>query len=237
MTVTTEADAALSVVLATRDMSVGYGKIAVVHDFSIEIGTGEVVALLGANGAGKTTALAGIVGELPLLSGQVEFDGRLIRGPIHKRARAGIGFVSGEGSIFPGLSVMQNLALGPGRPDLALDVFPELRPLLRRRAGLLSGGEQQMLTVGRAIAARPRVLVVDEVSLGLAPLIARRLLQALRDAAKELHLSALVVEQTIPLALAMCDRAYVLRRGRIELAGPASDLRGRTADIRRMYLP
>jgi branched-chain amino acid transport system ATP-binding protein len=196
---------------------------------------GEVVALLGPNGAGKTTTLLTIAGELPPLAGEVQCLGMSSRAPLHRRVRRGLAFVPEERAVFTSLSVSGNLRLRPGATAEATQLFPELTPLLRRRAGLLSGGEQQMLTLGRALAGTPRLLLVDELSLGLAPLVLQRLLLSVRAAA-DAGVGVLLVEQHASEALSIADRVIVLRRGRVALEGSADELRGHVGDLESAYL-
>jgi branched-chain amino acid transport system ATP-binding protein len=223
-------------VLETKKLSAGYGSQAVIHDIDIEVHAGEVVALLGANGAGKTTTLLALSGELPALAGEVLIDGQATRSPLHKRARNGLTFVTEERSVFKGLSARDNLRVANVATDDALALFPELQPRLDVRGGLLSGGEQQMLTLGRALARRPRLLLADELSMGLAPLVVKRLLEAVRSAADDQGTAVLLVEQHVRKALGYADRVYVMRRGRIELSGTAAEVRGRIAQIEEQYL-
>ena len=169
--------------LATQDLSVGYGHTPVVTGLNIEVRPGEVVALLGRNGAGKTTTLLGLAGELRPISGTVLWGGEPMRGPLHRRSRRGLGFVTEEKSVIFALSVLDNLRLGRGHVERAFELFPELVPLRRRVAGTLSGGEQQILTFARALSRDPKVLLADELSLGLAPVIVARLTAALRHVA------------------------------------------------------
>lgn len=224
----------MNAVLAARGLSTGYLGRPVVHDIDLEVSAGEIVTLLGRNGAGKTSTLLALAGELPPLGGHVEWQGSPSQDRLHRRAKRGLSFVTEERSVIMSLSVRDNLRLG-GNVDDALELFPELRLLLNRRAGLLSGGEQQMLTLARAISRRPLVLLADELSLGLAPMIVDRLLSALRTAADS-GIAVLFVEQHVRKALATADRAYVMQRGRIELAGTAGELRGRLGDVERSYL-
>ncbi|WP_261569728.1 ABC transporter ATP-binding protein [Frankia gtarii] len=221
--------------LEIRDLSVGYGPTPVVHDLNLVLRPGEVVALLGVNGAGKTTTVRALAGELRPLRGEVLFDGRRTTAPLHRRARGGLRYITEERSVFMELSVADNLRLGGGDRERCLELFPELAPLLPRRAGLLSGGEQQMLTLARALAADPRVLLADELSLGLAPLVLERLLLAVRAAADRGG-AVLLVEQHVRDALEVADRAYVLSHGRVVLEGEARELRGRIGEIERTYL-
>jgi branched-chain amino acid transport system ATP-binding protein len=226
---------ATTTLLEARRLCVGYGGLPVVHDLDLDVGAGEIVVLLGANGAGKTTTLRAIAGALPVTSGEVLLRGRATKAPLHRRARAGVGLVTEERSVFMGLTAQANLRLGRGRVADALEMFPELHPLLGRRAGLLSGGEQQILTLARALAGRPWLLLADELSLGLAPLIVRRLLHAVRTAADG-GIGVLLVEQHARQALAIADRGLVLRRGRIVMRGTARELRDNLDEIRHTYL-
>jgi branched-chain amino acid transport system ATP-binding protein len=234
--------------LTVRDLHAGYRGVAVVRELNLEVRPGEVVALLGPNGAGKTTTLETIAGLNRPISGTVELSGEGIGGkPAHILARRGIALVPEGRALFPGLTVHEHLRLASGRgrgaavnghrpEDELLEMLPELRKCLGRKAGLLSGGEQQMLAVGRALVTRPRLLLVDEMSLGLAPVIVERLLPILRRAASELGSSVLFVEQHVALALEISDRAYVLTHGRIRLEGPAAELRERRELLAASYL-
>ena len=220
--------------LEARGLTAGYGDVPVVHDIDLCVGDGEVVALLGPNGAGKTTTLLALGGVLPA-TGEVRYDDRPMTGPLHRRARRGLGLITEERAVFRQLSTRINLSLGAGGVDGALAVFPELERLLDRKAGLLSGGEQQMLVLARALAAGPRLLLVDELSLGLAPLMVTRLLAALGAAARD-GMSVLLVEQHARQALEVADRAYVLLRGNIELDGTGAELLEQLPEIERTYL-
>ena len=220
--------------LDVRGLAAGYGDVPVVHGIDLTVGAGEVVALLGPNGAGKTTTLLALGGVLPS-TGEVRYDDRPLTGPLHRRARRGLGLITEERAVFRQLSTRTNLALGAGGVDGALEVFPELDRLLDRKAGLLSGGEQQMVVLARALAARPRLLLVDELSLGLAPMMVARLLTALGEAAAD-GMSVLLVEQHARQALEIAARAYVLLRGAIELEGTGADLLARLPEIERTYL-
>lgn len=225
----------MSVVLGARGLSAGYAGVPVVREIDLEVRRGEVVALLGPNGAGKTTTLLALAGEVPVLGGEVHLGGAATSAPLHRRAAAGLGLITQERSVFMSLSVRDNLRLGRGDPDRAVELFPELEPHLDRRAGLLSGGQQQILTTARALAAEPEVLLADELSLGLAPQIVARLLSAIRDAAGR-GVAVLLVEQQLSQALKVADRAYVLRRGRIELTDDAAALRERIGEVTELYL-
>ena len=205
-----------------RGLRAGYGSLAVVHGIDLDVRPGEVVALLGPNGAGKSTTLLTIAGFLPRIGGQVLWNGVDRRLPPHKLARQGVALV-GERAIFRQLTVAANLRLGRGDPARAVALFPELEPLLRRSAGLLSGGEQQMLAMGRALAARPAVLLLDELSLGLAPVVVSRLLSTVRRAADD-GAAVLIVEQQARRALAISERAYLMNQGRVTASGDAGSM-------------
>ena len=222
--------------LECRALAAGYGTLAVVRDIDLNVGAGEVVALIGPNGAGKTTTLLTLAGELPVISGDVKFLGALTKAPLFKRARRGMGFVTEERSVFMSLTTEENLRVaGVSRAD-AVDLFPELGPLMGRTAGLLSGGEQQMLTLARAVARDPRLLLADELSLGLAPLVVTRLLQTVRRVASERGIGILLVEQHVRQALNIADRVYVMQRGRIVMSGTADEVHGRIDEIEATYL-
>jgi branched-chain amino acid transport system ATP-binding protein len=221
--------------LEARKLCAGYGAVEIVRDLTVEVRAGEVVALLGANGAGKTTTLLTLAGELNPLGGEILFSGSSSSAPLYKRARAGMAFVTEERSIFPNLTTRQNLGVGRADPAKVTELFPELTPLMSRRAGLLSGGEQQMLTLGRALARQPDLLLADELSLGLAPKTVTRLLRAVRAAADE-GVGALLVEQYVHRVLAIADRVYLLHRGQIQFSGTGAEARANINEIQAMYL-
>ncbi len=222
--------------LECRSLAAGYGAVAVVRDVDLHVDPGEVVALIGPNGAGKTTTLLAIAGELPAIAGEVVFLGVPTKAPLFRRARRGMGFVTEERSVFMALSAEENLRIAGVKRTEALDVFPDLEPLMRRTAGLLSGGEQQMLTLARAVARDPKLLLVDELSLGLAPLVVQQLLRTVRRVADENATGILMVEQHVRQALNIADRVYVMQRGRIVMSGTADEVRGRINEVEATYL-
>jgi sulfate-transporting ATPase len=222
-------------VLAASGLDAGYGGLAAVRGLDLEVYPGEVVALLGPNGAGKTTTLLTLAGVLSPLAGEISFNGAPSVAPLHERVRGGLGIVMEERSVFSALTTDENLRLGRGPSEAAFGLFPELRALARRRAGLLSGGEQQMLALARAMAANPSVLLADELSLGLAPIIMRRLFHAIREAADR-GAGVLLVEQYVDRALEIADRVYVLNRGQLVFEATANELREDPERVRRCYL-
>ncbi len=222
--------------LEAKGLSAGYGGVPMITGIDLHVERGEVVCLLGANGAGKTTILRALTGELSAMGGAVLWNGVETRAPLHRRARLGLGIVPEERSVIKGLSVAQNLRLGRAAPEETYEIMPELRALQRRRGGLLSGGEQQMLAVGRAIANKPQVLLADELSLGLAPKIVVRLLRELRTAAERDGVGVMYVEQRVRQALAYADRGYVINHGKVVMEGTAEELRGRIEEIEESYL-
>ncbi|MBS1878139.1 MAG: ATP-binding cassette domain-containing protein [Actinobacteria bacterium] len=221
--------------LAARGLAAGYAGMAAVRGLELEVGAGELVALLGANGAGKTTTVLALAGALAPMAGSVEVGGVATRAPLHQRVRTGTALVTDDRTVFMELTVAENLRVGGVAPAAALALFPELEPHLGRRVGLLSGGQQQMLSLGRALGSEPRILLVDELSLGLAPAIVERLLGAVRAAADR-GVAVLVVEQFARSALAVADRALVLSRGEAALAGSGEELLNRIDEVEETYL-
>jgi branched-chain amino acid transport system ATP-binding protein len=224
-------------VISSEKLCAGYGSLPVLRDVTLDVRPGEVVVLLGANGAGKSTTLKALAGYLRPTDGTIYWNSSVKYAPAHVRARQGMRYVPDERAIFASMSVSDNLRIGRQTSnERALELFPELAPLLKRRAGLLSGGEQQMLVLARALSARPRLLIADEVSLGLAPLVVRRLLRAVRDAADAYGTAALLVEQQLRAGLEVADRGYVMQRGRLVLEGSAAELLARMNEIETAYL-
>jgi len=231
--------------LVVTDIEAYYGRVCALHSVSLEVAEGSVVALLGANGAGKTTTLRVISGLLRSTRGSVEFDGRRIDGTSPDRlVRMGIVQVPEGRQIFAELTVRENLLLGGyARRDLGaarqdpprvFEYFPRLRERLQQRAGTLSGGEQQMLAIGRALMARPRLLVLDEPSLGLAPMLVKEIFRVISEI-RAAGTTVLLVEQNAHMALDIADHAYVLETGRVILGDRSAALRQRE-EVRRAYL-
>jgi branched-chain amino acid transport system ATP-binding protein len=223
-------------VISVKGMCTGYAGQPVVHDLSFDVMPGEVLCLLGPNGAGKTTTMLALAGELPLIDGEVEFGGVKKNAPLYKRARNGMSYVTEERSVFKGMTLRDNLKIGDVSIDEAIALFPELGKRMNVRGGLLSGGEQQMLTLARALGRKPRLLLADELSLGLAPLVVDRLLQAVRRAADEQGTAVIMVEQHAHKALNYTDHAIVMRRGRVGLDLTGADARTRIGEVEQAYL-
>jgi branched-chain amino acid transport system ATP-binding protein len=230
-------------VLQVDHLQARYGRSQVLHDVSLDCGAGEIVCILGRNGVGKSTTLKCLMGLLPPHGGDVRFDGAAITGwPSHAVARQGIGYVPEERLIFPNLTVAENLSMGawrrnaetPGAIERVLGYFPRLRDRFRARGGTLSGGEQQMLSIGRALMSQPRLLLVDEPTEGLAPVIVQTLERTLAALAAQ-GLSVLVVESKLAVARRIASRIYVMAKGRTVFHGTPEDLQSDSA-VRREYL-
>lgn len=228
-------------VLTVEGMHAGYDQVAVVRDVNLHVDRGEVVALLGPNGAGKTTTLGTISGVVRLMKGSIDIMGN----PVPKlrnafqTARWGVVHVPENRGLFFQLTIEENLTLAPGLKGStarAYDLFPALKPLRNRMAGTLSGGEQQMLALGRGMLADPKLLMVDEMSLGLAPVIYEELMPMVRRVADETDAAVLLVEQHTDLALAQADRAYVLSHGDLVLEGNARELLADRAKLDAAYM-
>jgi branched-chain amino acid transport system ATP-binding protein len=230
--------------LRVEALEAGYGKAQVLFGVDLEVVENELVALLGANGAGKTTLLRAISGLVRPWSGRVLLEGQDLRGlSPAKRARMGLGHVPEGRQLFPLMTVEENLRLGaaflaPGREregyERVYGLFPRLAERRRQLAGTLSGGEQQMLAIGRALMGFPKILLVDEPSLGLSPRLAEEVLRALKAVAKE-GVGVLLVEQNVALTLDVAERGYVLEHGKVVLEGPASGL-AQDPRVREAYL-
>lgn len=244
----TPAQATTAPLLAVRGLNAGYGDTQVLWDVSLELRRGEVVAMVGANGAGKSTLLAVLSGLVRVWSGTIEFNGRdITRAPAERIVRLGMAHVPQGRRLFSGLSVEENLRLGAytrragSAAAIASDLervytlLPKLRERRAQLAGLLSGGEQQMVAIGRGLMARPDALLMDELSLGLAPSIVDDILAAIDQIHREEGLAFLLVEQDVQIALERADRGYVLENGRVALSGPAHDLL-RSEAVRAAYL-
>jgi branched-chain amino acid transport system ATP-binding protein len=230
--------------LSVRGLNAWYGRAHILFDVDLEVRRGEVVALMGRNGAGKSTTLKSIMGLVAARSGAIVFDGKPIEAlQPFEIARAGIGFVPEDRRIFTDLTVRENLEVGrrPPRPDSPVwtedklfALFPNLREMPDRLGSRMSGGEQQMLTVARTLMGNPRLVLLDEPSEGVAPLIVEQMAQMIVEL-KAQGLSVLLSEQNLPFAAAVCDRVYVLEKGQVRFAGTMEELNADEA-VRRQYL-
>jgi branched-chain amino acid transport system ATP-binding protein len=230
--------------LEVDDIHTFYGLSHVLFGISMSIAEGDVVALLGRNGAGKTTTLRGIIGLTPPSQGTITFRGEAIQGrPPHAIARKGVAFVPENRRIFPDLTVRENLAVAGRKPrgmaggwsvERVYDLFSDLEKLDGNKGGHLSGGEQQMLAIARALMGNPRLLLLDEPSEGLAPLVVRRLAEQVRKL-KEEGMAILVTEQNLRFALDISDRAYVIEKGQVRFESSSQELEG-NEEVRRAYL-
>lgn len=221
--------------LSVKNINVYYGSIHAIKDVSFHVDEGEIVTLIGANGAGKTTTMHAISGLLKLASGEITYDGKLIsKMEAHKIVRLGLAQVPEGRRVFSGLTVQQNLSMGAytrhdGKDaiqsdyDMVFDLLPRLKERRNQPAGTLSGGEQQMLAVGRALMAKPKMILMDEPSMGLSPLLVKEIFAIIQEVNKQ-GITILLVEQNAKMALAISDRAYVLETGNISIEGNAADL-------------
>ncbi len=231
--------------LAVENLHSGYGRIQALHGIDLAVGQGEIVTLIGANGAGKTTLLMTICGKPRASAGRVLLDGQdITRLPMHKIARLGLAHSPEGRRIFPRMSVLENLQMGAVVADRrhydddlerVLGLFPRLRERLTQRGGTLSGGEQQMLAIGRALMSRPRVLLLDEPSLGLAPLVVRHIFELIARINREQGVTVFLVEQNAYHALKLAHRGYVMVNGRVTLSGTGAELLA-NKEIRAHYL-
>jgi branched-chain amino acid transport system ATP-binding protein len=226
-------------ILGFEGVSVSFGPIRALAGVNLDVREGELVSLIGSNGAGKTTSLRAISGLVPLAGGRITFSGRdLDRISPHRRVRAGLAHCPEGREVFPRMTVLENLELGcpDGQADVewAYDLFPRLRERSSQLAGSLSGGEQQMLAIGRALMSKPRLLLLDEPSLGLSPLLAQEVARAIVQL-NQLGMAILLVEQNAVLALSIAHRGYLLENGHVALSGPASELINSDL-VRKVYL-
>lgn len=225
-------------VLSLKGVSVNRGEAPIVHGVSLDVEAGTVTVVLGANGAGKTTLMDGIAGLAKATSGTIQLGGTAMeRLPVYKRAQAGLGYVEQARTVFRTLTVEQNLLVsrsGAGDLETVYGLFPELDKRRGLQAGHLSGGEQQMLVLGRALISDPKVVLIDEMSLGLAPVVVRRLMHAVKDLVG-LGIAVLLIEQFANLALEVGANAYVLRKGRVVFDGPCDELRGDGERLHEFY--
>lgn len=233
------------IILDAHDIETGYGEVQILWGTSIKLEEGGLTTLVGSNGAGKTTLLRSIVGAIPTWKGTVTFDGKdVTRVSPHKKARAGLILVPEGRQLFSDMSVMENLEMGatPGRAradfrqslEFVFELLPRLYERRNQAAGTLSGGEQQMVAIGRGLMAKPKVLIFDELSLGLSPLLMMNLFEVIVKL-KQQGLTMLLVEQNVQMALAVSDYAYVMNNGRIEIEGEAKKI-AQMEEVRKAYL-
>jgi branched-chain amino acid transport system ATP-binding protein len=231
--------------LEIKNVSSGYGEVQILWDASLELERGKLTALVGSNGAGKTTLLRTVSGLIRPWQGDILFDGRdVTRVSAHTKAGQGLVMVPEGRQLFPSMSVYENLEMGAftrrakasfsENLERVYEMLPRLKERAEQKAGTLSGGEQQMLAVARGLMAQPEVLMFDELSLGLAPFLVLNLFEVLQRL-KESGLTMLLVEQNVQMALAVSDHAYVLTKGRIEIEGPAAEVRN-MPQVRQAYL-
>jgi ABC-type branched-subunit amino acid transport system ATPase component len=221
--------------IEAKGLTAGYKGVPAIRNITMSVKASEIVLLLGPNGAGKSTTCLTLAGAMKPMSGEVRSRDEVVSSPVHTRVRAGMGFLPERRAIFPSLTVRENLRLGRSSVDGVLKLFPELEKRLGVKAGLLSGGEQQMLTLGRVLAAEPQFVLVDELSLGLAPIIVTRLLEALRSQA-DAGVGVLLIEQHVHSALRYGDRAYFLRRGEVAFEGECAALASDHERLAELYL-
>jgi branched-chain amino acid transport system ATP-binding protein len=230
-------------ILEVSSLSVAYGHAYAVRDLDLHLEQGEILALMGPNGAGKSSALMAIAGAIQTRGGKIRFDGQILRpGRPSQRAKAGLRVIPEGRSVFREMTVAENLRLGGavlGGGDVAsraVGYFPALEPLLNRKVSLLSGGEQQMLCLGGALATRPKVLLIDEMSLGLAPVAVNKLMSALVAACRDEGVSAVVVEQHVGVALDAATRVQLMRHGRVVLEGLSADYADDPSQLMASYV-
>jgi branched-chain amino acid transport system ATP-binding protein len=231
----------MSARLACHGLTGGWGSITAFRDVDLAVDAGRIHAVLGPNGAGKTTLLLTLAGLLPAQSGSIAVDGEPLRtGRATAAGQAGIALVPDNRELFTTLTVEENLRVASGRhgpePRSVLELFPALEPRWRLRAGALSGGEQQMLAIARALIRRPKILLVDELSMGLAPIIVERLFNAIRHVAAEGECAVVFVEQYVGLALKVADSVSVLNHGAVVLSGAASEIAAQPELLEQAYL-
>ncbi len=231
----------MTTVLEALDLTCGYGKIVAVRDIGLKLDGGQVLAILGPNGAGKSTLMMTLAGLLPRISGDVLLDGKsLPNGRPGLANRNGIVLVPDNRALFTTLTTRENIEIarvkGQNNVDDVIDLFPDLQKRLKVKAGSLSGGEQQMLAMARGIVQQPKIFLVDEMSMGLAPIIVESLLPIVRRIADETDAAVVLVEQHVSLALEVADEAMVLVHGDVSLSGPAEDFRADPSRVEAAYL-